>query len=157
MSDSTGKVVSFGLIAATLALMYEVLSRHLFDAPTIWAHEFSALVYVACLMFGGAYALRHKAHVNVDVLYGRLSPRGRAIVDIITATLMFLICWVILWYGCPAAWKSLMWREGLNTPWSPPVYPNKILVVVAALMLTLQVLAKLIRDVYMAIRRREIA
>ena len=157
LSDSTGKVLSVSVVILTVILVYEVVMRYLVDAPTQWAHESSGLLFVVWFTFGGSYALRHKAHVNIDLLYNRLSPRGRAIVNIVTATLLLLICWMFIWYGSMSAWKSLMCLEHTNTVWSPPIYPVKILIVVAMLMFALQVLAELIRDVHTAVSGREIA
>lgn len=49
-------------------------------------------------LFGGTYALHHDAHVRVDLVYQRLSPRGRAIVDILGHLLMLIpFCLLIAW------------------------------------------------------------
>ena len=49
----------------------------------LWLHS---LVF----LFGAALALKRDAHVRVDLVYQRLSPRGRAIADLV-GTLLFLL------------------------------------------------------------------
>lgn len=48
--------------------------------------------YLFSLIFllGGAYALKHNAHVRIDLVYGRLSKRTQAWIDLV-GTLLFLI------------------------------------------------------------------
>jgi len=156
LSDWTGKVLSFCTVALMVILVYEVVMRYVFDAPTVWAHGLSGLIYVTCFMLGGSYALRHKAHVSVDILYNRFTLRGRAILDIATSLFMGLICSALLWYGWKWAWKSIQSQETSAQLWSPPLYPVKILIFVAVVLLVLQAFAKFIRDVNTAIHRNEI-
>lgn len=150
ISDYAGKVLSGSIIIITVILVFEVIMRYLFNDPTIWVHEVSGFIFVIWFMFGGSYALRHKAHVNVDLMYSRLKPRGKAILNIFTSMFVFLICWSFLWFGSKAAWGSLISLERSNTVWAPPFYPVKILIVIALIMFTLQVLADFIRSIYVA-------
>ena len=153
-SDSMGKILSVVLVALTVIMGWEVVSRYVFTAPTMWAYELSGMLFVVCFMFGGTYTLRHSGHVGVDILYSRFSPRTRAKLGILTAPLMGLICWVFIWYGWKLALRSLKMLEHSQSYWSPPQYPLKILIVVAMVTFTFQVLANLIRDVHAAASRR---
>jgi TRAP-type mannitol/chloroaromatic compound transport system permease small subunit len=155
LSDISGKVLSYSLIPLTLVLVFEVTMRYGLNQPTIWAHETSGQIYAVCFFAGGAYALVHKAHVNVDILYSRFSIRFKAILDLCTATFMLSICWVFLWYGTELTLRSIRVLETSDSPFAPPLYPAKILIMLGMLLLTLQVLSKLIHDFYAALRGRE--
>ncbi len=49
-------------------------------------------------LLGGTYALHHDTHVRVDLVYHRLSPRGRAIIDILGHLLMLIpFCLLVAW------------------------------------------------------------
>ena len=157
LNDQVGKIVSMLIIFMVLVLVYEVVLRYIFNAPTLWAHETSEYFFGVHFFLGGAYALRHAAHVNVEVIYSRFSPRFRAILDIITSVFFFLICAVLLWKGGAMAWTSLMKMEHTNTVWAPPLYPLKMMVPIGAFLLLLQGLAKFIRDFHIAITRKEIS
>lgn len=49
-------------------------------------------------LLGGTYALHHDSHVRVDLIYQKLSPRGRAVIDIL-GHVIFLIpfCLLVAW------------------------------------------------------------
>ncbi len=150
INDRIGKAVSFLVIAIVGVMVYEVIARYVFDAPTKWAYETVTFILGAYAILGGAYALRHGAHVNMDILHSRLSPRRRAILDVITSVFFFLFCVVLLWKGSEWAARSIRLSEHTWSPWGPPVYPVKILIPIGAFLLLLQGLSKLIRDLLTA-------
>ena len=65
-----------------VSMVYEVLARHLFNAPTFWAYEIGYMLAGTCYLFGMAYCMKRKGHVRVDFLYDRVGPKWRAIIDI---------------------------------------------------------------------------
>ena len=92
-------------------LLYEIVARYLFHAPTLWAHETSRHFYGVQFIVAGAYALRYNRHINTDVLVGYLSTRKRAIVDSILWTVFIFYCIILLWQGAEMAWVSFLRRE----------------------------------------------
>ena len=87
INEYTGRITSCLILVLAGVLCWEVLVRGVFNAPTIWAHESTGFFFGAYFMVGGAYALRHNAHVNVDIFYRRFKPRTRAIIDLVTSVL----------------------------------------------------------------------
>jgi len=81
--------------------------RYVFDKPTLFAHETGIYLYAFNGMMAGAWVLLHEEHVKMDALYGRLSPRTKAILDLITAPLFFYFCGLVLWQGWDMAYRSL--------------------------------------------------
>ena len=146
-NDKSGKIFAFLVIPCAAVLFFEVVMRYVFNMPTIWVHETSNYFFGAFFVLGGAYTLRHKAHVNVEILHVRLPLRVRAAVDILTAGVFFLLFGVIFWYGIQLAAISVEALEISHTIWGPPVYPIKIMVVIGAFFILLQGLAKFIRDI----------
>ncbi|MBA7540200.1 hypothetical protein ES705_32494 [subsurface metagenome] len=53
LSQWLGRVSSFLIIAMTLLICYEVVARYIFNRPTIWAHEASAMVFGTYFVLGG--------------------------------------------------------------------------------------------------------
>ena len=51
------------------AMVYEVLARKLFNAPTMWAYDMSRFLYGALFMLGAGYALSKGVHIRADFLY----------------------------------------------------------------------------------------
>jgi len=155
ISEWSGKVISFLIYLIMLVVLWEIIARTFFRAPTIWAHELSTFLFGSIAILAGAYVLRHGAHVNVDIISVRLSLRMRAIVDIVTFTLFFLFCGALIWMGAQLFWDSLMLLERTQSSWAPPIYPIKLMVPLGGSLLMLQGLAKFIRDFVTAITGME--
>lgn len=149
-----GRIFCFLIIPIIGIVVWEVVLRYIFNSPTVWAHETSTFIFGAHFTLGGAYTFLRGGHVNVDIIYGRFSPRTRSIIDLITSTLFFFFCGLMLWKGVEFAWASILEREASNTVWGPPLYPLKTVIPVAAFLLLLQGLAKFIRDFLTVVRRR---
>lgn len=152
ISEWTGKFVSFFIVIIISVTIWEVILRYVFGAPTVWAFDAAYLIFGAYGVLGGAYTLYFKGHVNVDILYGRLPLRARAIVDLVTSIFFFLFCGLLLWKGGEMAWDSLKIMERGSSAWSPPVYPIKLTIPVGAFLLLLQGTAKFIRDLLVVVK-----
>jgi TRAP-type mannitol/chloroaromatic compound transport system permease small subunit len=84
--------------------------------------------------------------VKVDIVYTRMSPRTKAIVDLITYLFVFLFCLVVVRYGIEVTWAHLINGYTSTSAWSPITWPFKIMVPIAGVLLGTQALAKWIRD-----------
>lgn len=155
MSEWTGKATSYLVLLLTTAISYEVVCRYVFDAPTLWAQEVSTYLFGAFFMLGGAYVMWKDGHVRVDIVYGRLSERGKAIVDLITFPIFFfLFMGILVWEGGKMAiWSWSIW-EHTQSPWSPPIYPLKTIIPLAALLLLLQGARRFIQTILIIMHKR---
>ena len=151
INDWTGRSVSYLMPAFVLFISYEVIVRYVFKAPTIWIEESVLLVYGPYIMLGAGFNLLYNAHIKVDILYSRWPLRTQAIVDIVTSTFFFIFVGVLLWKGADMAWTSIQQLERSQSYFRPFVYPTKVSVPIAAFLILLQGVAKLIRDIVFAI------
>jgi len=156
ISEWTVMIMGFAIPLIVVLIIYEVVMRYVFNQPTIWVHELSQLLWGSLFMLVGAYILRHDGHVNMDLVYTRLSPRKRAILDLVTALIFFLFCGVLLWKGWTMASNSLAILEHSGSPWDPPIYLVKLTIPVGASLLILQGIAKFIRNTVTAATGRKI-
>jgi len=147
VNERVGNLLSYFLFFFFVLLLMEVILRYFFNSPTVWANELAQMLFGAYAILAGGYILRTGGHVNVDILYSRLSRKQRAVLDIVTSSLFFLFCGMLLVYGGSLAWDSLARFEHSQSAWNPPLYPAKLMIPLAALLLMLQGLAKLIRDI----------
>lgn len=101
--------------------------------------ELQWYLFSAVFLLGAGDALRADAHVRVDVLYGRLSPRAQHAIDL-AGTLIFLLpfCWVSIAMAWPAVMASLELREQSPDPGGLARYPVKLLIPVGIALLALQ-------------------
>lgn len=149
------KTVAWVVVVIIATTIYEIVMRYVFNAPTDWVFEFNYLIHGPYFLLLGAYTFAINGHVNVDIIYARLSRRTRAVVDLFTMPLFFFFALMMLIHGASFAMNSLSFRETLSSAWAPPIYPVKFVIPVAAFLLLLQGLAKYIRDLHLAVTGKE--
>lgn len=157
INEWVGRSICVLVFPIMFSLTYEVIMRYVFNRPTIWAHELSGMFYAIYFLLGGAYALRWDAHIRIDLLYGRLSNRRKAIVNSFTWMLFYLFCAVILLKGIPFALDSMLNLERSNSLLGLPVWLTKIFIPLSILLLLLQGLGKSIEWGILAITGVEIS
>ncbi|MGH7479514.1 MAG: TRAP transporter small permease subunit, partial [Candidatus Methylomirabilales bacterium] len=90
LSYWSGKVFAWLIVALTLVICVEVFKRYILNAPTAWIFDLNNMLYGTLFMMTGAYALAQGAHVRADFVYGRLSPRTQAALDLALYFLFFV-------------------------------------------------------------------
>ena len=155
INEWTAKATSWLIVIIIAATSYEVIMRYAFQRPTTWSFELNYLVFGAYFMLIGAYTHARKGHVSVDILHGRLSPRGKAIADLITFPVFFLFVGVMIYKGFGFARNAWEFKETLSSAWAPPIYPFKTVIPIAAFLLFLQGVAKFLRDLHALVTGKE--
>jgi len=140
-------IVAFLIVPMLCIMIWEIVMRYFFNAPSLWAYEISLFLYGGYIVLGGAYTHLAGGHVNVDIIWGRLRPRGRAFVDILTSGFVFLFVGVLFWYSLQRTILSWQLGETTMSHWQPIIYPLRTTLPVGCLLLLMQVVAKLIRDI----------
>ena len=142
-----GEFVAYWAVISVFAYYYEVIARFVFNSPTNWVHESMFLMYGMQYMLCGAYAYREDQHVRVDVFYVKLSPRGKAIADIITSVFFFIFMITLLWTGGRFALDAVNNHEVSFTEWGVQYWVVKLTMPIGAALMVLQGLSKLIKDI----------
>jgi len=155
MNAKFGWFVALMIVPMIAIMIWEVIMRYFFNAPSLWAYEISLFMFGAYIALAGGYTLLVKGHVNVDIIWGRLPLRWRSIVDVVTSVLFFLYVGVLFKVSLEATVLSWQLLETSMTHWAPPYYPLRTTLPVACLLLLLQGLAKFIRDLNTAITGKE--
>lgn len=145
-----GRGLALSIFVVTLAIIYEVVARGVFGSATTWANETTIYLSACAYLVSGGYALAHRRHVRIDVIYDRLSPRTRARLDLFTFLFFFIYVGALIWIGTTMAWASFLGAEGTGTPWNPRIWPVKFAIPLAGLLLLLQGIANLMRDLNVA-------
>lgn len=152
-TERTGRTVSWLVLVMVLIGAFNAVARYLGRGIGINLSSnayLEAQWYLFSLVFllGAAYTFKHNNHVRVDVLYGRLSRRGKAWIDLV-GTLVFLLpfsvfCIVVSWPSVANSWSVL---EGSADPGGLPRYPIKSMILVAFVFLILQGMAEILRAI----------
>lgn len=156
LSEYGARAALCAVLVLVFIFCWEILLRGVFNRPTIWAHELSQYVFGFYFCLGAAYCLKTGAMVRVDLIVTRFKPRTQAVIEVLTGLVALIFMAALIWTGVEFAWDSIIYNEHSITPWGPPIYPLKIILVVGSLLLGMQCLAKLVRDVAFGIFGREL-
>lgn len=147
-TEAFGRTLAWCIPVMMLTTAAIVLMRYGFGHSLTAMQESVTYLHGSVFMLGAAYALKHGAHVRVDIFYQRFSRRSRAWIDSL-GTLIFLLplCGLILissWEFSAKAWEI---REASVEPGGiPAVFLLKSLVPLMAINLGLQGVAELLRN-----------
>ncbi|MCZ7565312.1 MAG: TRAP transporter small permease subunit [Burkholderiales bacterium] len=147
VSGSAGAVAAWLVIPLIAASCYEVFSRYVLGEPTLWAFEVGYLVMGTHFLIGLAYTLRENEHVRVDLFYARASRKAQALIDTFTYVVLLLplAVWLSIgfWEKVVKAYASQE-RSGMSA-FNPVIWPFRLVMCTAFVLLALQGLAQLIR------------
>ena len=149
-------VVAFLIVPMLAIMIWEIVLRYFFNSPSLWAYEISLFAFGAYIVLGGAYTHLAGGHVNVDIIWGQLSVRGRAILDVLTSGFAFLFLGVLFWVSLQITINSWQIGETSMSHWKPIYYPLRTTLPVGCFLFLMQVVAKLIRDIAIVIKGEEV-
>ncbi|MCF8108176.1 MAG: TRAP transporter small permease subunit [Desulfohalobiaceae bacterium] len=156
LSIWTGKAISWVILLVVCIIIYEILMRYVFHLPTVWVSESMVVGSGLTYVLGAAWTLQERRHVKIDLIYAHLTHRQRAVIDCITFVFFALYLGIFFWAATEYARRSVMVLETSGSAWDPPVYPIKIALAAGVGLLLLQGTAKFIRDLYFAIKGKEL-
>ena len=151
-TDTTGVWVAWLNIPLVAAVAYEVIARYAFNAPTIWSFDVTYMLYGAIFMLGAAYALHKGAHIRTDFFFERWSIKTKGRIDSVAYLLFFFPSLIVFFFiGWNEGWYSFQIHEtSEQTPWRPILWPFKMVVPLAVLLLLIQGISELIKSLYAA-------
>jgi len=154
LSEYSGRGTSWFCVVLVLVLTYETTARYVFNAPTVWAHVTAMMLYGTIGMLGLAYTDLHEGHIRVDLIYAKLRPRGRAIIDVVLGlVILFPLLYVLFKVSIFYMMRAFATHEVImESYWYPPASPFRTMMVVALFLFTFQSLARFIRDLYVLLR-----
>lgn len=147
-NEKFGVYSSYLILPLIIVVVYEVIMRYGFNAPTSWAFELTVFLYGTHFCFALGFAHKHDTHVAIDVFEARLPERPRLILRIITNAVLFIpAIGMLTYYICLLAVTSWQQWEHASSSWAPPIYPVKTLMAFGFILFFLQGIAKLIQDI----------
>lgn len=165
LNYGVGRFAMYLLFVLMAILMWSSLSKAFFN-PSLWTLEMAQFVMVAYYILGGPYAMQNEAHVRMDLFYAKQSPVKRAWWDGFTVFVILFYLGVLIW-GAAASFGfslGLQWTDpaqsalGLSWPqigrlersptaWRPYMWPIKLVMLVGFVLMLLQALSSLIKDI----------
>ncbi|MGE5254311.1 MAG: TRAP transporter small permease subunit [Planctomycetaceae bacterium] len=143
ISEVSGIVCAVSVLISAGVLTYEVLMRYVFKTPTIWEIEFSVYLLIMATFVGAAYGLKHRGHINIDLVTHLLSKRAQVRLSFFTSVLSLAFCIVLAGLGWEMWWEAASkgWRS--DSLWGPPLGISYFFLPFGITLLCLQYLAHL--------------
>ena len=154
VNRAVGRFAMLMIFVMMATLLYSAVSKA-FLLPALWTLETAQFLMVAYFLLGGGYSIQLGAHVRMDLLYGRWSPRTKARADSVTAVLLAAYLALLVYGGISSSQYAVEYGERSYSSWAPPMAPIKIIMTCGAVLMLLQVTATFIKD-FAAARGKEI-
>jgi len=149
ISEWSGRTVRFLMIILVLNIVYDVSARYIFNAPTVWSYGLSYMTGTAIIAMGMCYVYYHHANVRIDIIYSRLPPKGKLLIDIcLTVVFFFPLVFMLTKVWAQDTWQAYVLKEvSSETIWYPVLWPIKLVVTIGFVLLLLQGIAIFLKDV----------
>ncbi len=139
-TDALGRGVAWLNLAMVGITCIVVVLRYAFDMGAIFLQESVVYLHGVVFLTGLSYALQHDAHVRVDILYSRLSPRSRALVNGLGHALLLMpismAIVIVSWGYALNSWAVL--EGSAEVSGVPAVFLLKSLIPISAALLFVQ-------------------
>ena len=151
-SKWVGNIVCWITIPLIFAMVFEVLARKLFTAPTMWAYDMSRFLYGALFMLGAGYALSKGVHIRADFLYRNFKVKTQGLIDFWLYILFYFPgLLVFLYMTIGFVQESIMRGEkGMDTAWMPYLWPIKSCLLIGIIFLLIQGISELFKSYWAA-------
>ena len=145
-----GKIVSWIIVPLFLAMVYEVIARKFFLAPTMWAYDMSRFMYGGMFMLGAAYALSRGVHIRADFLYRNFKIKNQGLVDFWLYLIFYFPGLIFFLYMTTGfVLESIQRQEkGMDTAWMPLLWPIKACLWFGIIFLLIQGVSELLKSYY---------
>ncbi|HET6522445.1 MAG TPA: TRAP transporter small permease subunit [Geminicoccaceae bacterium] len=142
-----GRAAMACALALTVSMLWEVVARYAFGAPTIWATDLSTMLNGAVLLLGAGYAVLADAHVRIDFLSSRLPLRVQHAANLaVIVPLLLPVTGLLTWVAAGRALRAYQRGEvDLMTSWRPLLWPFYGVIALGLAVLSLQLLARAVR------------
>ena len=147
--DWMGRIFAWLIVPLILAIVYDVMMRYVFNAPTIWSYDLSYMLGGVMMLIGLSYVQSKRAHVRVDVIVSKFTPRVQSLLNLIFQAVFFFPLVAVLvkisFDKALYAWQiHEISRLGM---WHPTMIPFKTLMCLAFVLLLLEGLGQFIGDI----------
>jgi TRAP-type C4-dicarboxylate transport system permease small subunit len=146
LSEASGYISAIIIMVASLVVLHQVALRYFFGLPTIWQTEMTIYLLMFTTFVGGAYGLKHNAHVGVDIFSIKLSPKGQAYLRIITGFFCLALTIIVSWKAFEMWWEATHKGWISDTLWGPKLTYPYLILPVGMLLISLQYIAMIYDD-----------
>jgi TRAP-type mannitol/chloroaromatic compound transport system permease small subunit len=150
--DAFGRALSWGMLAMVLVVFSDVVSRYALNVTSVFTQELEWYLFAITYLMGAGYVMLYDEHVRVDIVYSRLPPRRKALLDLILLFVFFFpSCLLIIYTTWPFFRNAYRVLEGSPDPGGIPArWALKGVIIVAFTVLMIQGFSQAVKAYYVA-------
>lgn len=135
--------IMFGLV------IINILLRYIFNINFIFLQELVMYLHAFIFLFGVSICLRDDSHVRIDVVTNKLRKKNKIIIDLIGYVVLVIpFCFFVIYESTTMISQSWSMLEGSSEPGGLPiVYILKSSIYIFSLLLLIQTIGKISRDI----------
>ena len=148
ITERIGQALYWLILVTVLISAANAVIRKAFNYSSNSFLEAQWYLFSAVFLLAAGYTLLRNEHVRIDVISGKLSPRGRAWIDVF-GTVFFLLPMAILigWLGWPIFVDAYVRGEVSTNAGGLTIWPARLLVPIGFLLLAIQGISELIKRI----------
>ncbi|MBL6946433.1 MAG: TRAP transporter small permease [Rhodospirillales bacterium] len=145
LSYGASVIGAISLFLMSVLMLTEVICRNFLNFSLVFSWEYSSYLMATAYFFTAAYTLLVRGHVRVGLLAEALPEKARHPLEIIATAFGLFICVYVTTAMAGFAYQSF--ERGARTflPSETLLWPPQSIVAIGAALLTLQLLARLVR------------
>lgn len=117
ISGAVGWLAGWLCVLMIGVVFIDVIARYFFHGGSIAMQELEWHLFAAVFLLGAAYVIREDANVRADIIYARLTPRHKAIIDICGYTIFVIPMSTLILYS---SWDFVSYSYQLQETSSDP-------------------------------------
>ncbi len=147
VSTKVGRLAMYAIFIMIATLLLGAVTRNIINLPLSWTVEMAQFTITAYYILGGAYSMQQGAHVRMDLLYSRFTERTKARWDAVTSFCLvgYLVC--LLVGSISSTMYAIEYGQRKFSQWNPSLIPIKVIMVVGIILMLLQAIAILFKDI----------
>ena len=143
-----GRAAALIMPVLALVVAFEVFSRYVLGKPTVWAFDLSLFMFGYLAALGGAYAQQKRAHINVDILYLKVSHRTRCVFNLISFSLGIFFLVIIVMMSIGKYEEAIEFDYRRQSEWAPPMFHFWIMMIIASGLFIAQLARDMLAELY---------
>ena len=135
--------IMFGMV------IINILLRYIFNINFVFLQELVMYLHAFIFLFGVSICLRDDSHVRIDVVTNKLRKKNKIIIDLIGYIVLVIpFCFFVIYESTTMISQSWSMLEGSSEPGGLPiVYILKSSIYIFSLLLLIQTIGKISRDI----------
>ncbi len=144
---SSGLFILIGFIVS-----FEVISRYIFNAPTIWVNEISRFLQIWATYLALTYSFHKNDFIRITVIYDRLVESGKRILDFISILVILFFSSFVVYYGWLIAYDSLKVGRTSSTILDVPSFLTELAIPLCFFLLVIRASIEFVRKIRLFIK-----